>query len=121
MDDHTLDPRDWEAFRALGHRMLDDMIDFLRDVRARPTWRAPTPEARATIAALLPVDPTPLAAIYEDFRRAILPFATGNIHPGFVGWVHGSGTPSGMLAEMLAAGMNSNVGGREHAAVHVER
>jgi glutamate/tyrosine decarboxylase-like PLP-dependent enzyme len=26
-----------------------------------------------------------------------------------------------MLAELLAAGMNSNVGGREHAAVHVER
>jgi glutamate/tyrosine decarboxylase-like PLP-dependent enzyme len=35
--------------------------------------------------------------------------------------VHGAGTPAGVLAELLAAAMNSNVGGREHAAVYVER
>jgi glutamate/tyrosine decarboxylase-like PLP-dependent enzyme len=101
--------------------MLDDMVDFLRDVRARPAWRAPTPEARARLSAPLPTGPTPLAAVYDDFREAILPFATGNVHPAFFGWVHGTGTPTGMLAEMLAAGMNANVGGREHAAVYVER
>jgi glutamate/tyrosine decarboxylase-like PLP-dependent enzyme len=120
-DDRTLDPPDWEAFRAAGHRMLDDMVDFLRDVRARPAWQPVPDEAKARIAAPLPEGPTPLDAIYDDFRRAVLPYATGNIHPGFVGWVHGSGTPTGMLAEMLAAGMNANVGGREHAAVYVER
>jgi len=117
----TLDPSDWEAFRAAGHRMLDDMVDFLRDVRARPTWRKPTEAARERLTTPLPPGPTPLATIYDDFREAVLPFATGNVHPGFVGWVHGSGTPTGMLAEMLAAGMNPNVGGREHAAVYVER
>jgi glutamate/tyrosine decarboxylase-like PLP-dependent enzyme len=69
----------------------------------------------------MPEGPTPLDVLCEDFREAILPFATGNIHPGFVGWVHGAGTPTGMIAEMLAAGMNSNVGGRDHAAVYVER
>jgi glutamate/tyrosine decarboxylase-like PLP-dependent enzyme len=121
LDDPTLDPRDWEETRAIGHRMLDDMIDFLRDVRARPAWRKPSDEARARIGAPLPEEPAPLAAIYEDFRTAILPFATGNIHPAFVGWVHGSGTPTGMLAEMLAAGMNSNLGGRDHGAIYVER
>lgn len=120
-DAPTLDPQDWEAFRAIGHRMLDDMIDYLRDVRARPVWQKPSDAARARLAAPLPAEPTPLAAIYEDFQAAILPFATGNIHPGFFGWVHGSGTPTGMLAELLAAGMNPNLGGREHAAIHVER
>jgi aromatic-L-amino-acid/L-tryptophan decarboxylase len=121
LDEPTLDPKDWEAFRATGHRMLDDMIDFLRDVRARPAWQAPSAAARARLAAPLPAGPTPLAAIYEDFQAAILPFATGNIHPAFFGWVNGSGTPTGMLAELLAAGMNPNVGGRDHGAVHVER
>jgi glutamate/tyrosine decarboxylase-like PLP-dependent enzyme len=118
---HTLDPHDWEAFRATGHRMLDDMIDFLRDVRERPAWRQMPDEAKAELRAAMPTGPTPLDAIYEDFRRTILPFTSGNIHPGFMGWVAGSGTPTGMLAELLAAGMNSNVGGREHAAVYVER
>ncbi len=38
-----------------------------------------------------------------------------------MGWVQGGGTPVGMLAEMLAAGMNANVGGRDHMAIEVER
>jgi glutamate/tyrosine decarboxylase-like PLP-dependent enzyme len=120
-DDATLDPPDWDAFRATSHRMLDEMIDFLREVRTRPAWRAPTEEAKSSMTSPMPDGPTPLEALCHDFRKAILPFATGNVHPGFVGWVHGSGTPTGMLAELLAAGMNSNVGGREHAAVYVER
>src|SRR4029079_9314306 len=80
-----------------------------------------TDDARARIAAPIPEGPTSLEDVYADFREAILPFATGNIHPGFFGWVHGSGTPTGMLAEMLAAAMNANVGGRDHGAVYVER
>ena len=35
----TLDPADWSAVRALGHRMLDDMFDHLSSIRERPAWR----------------------------------------------------------------------------------
>src|ERR1019366_6612454 len=35
--------------------------------------------------------------------------------------VHGGGTPVGMLAEMLAAGLNANLGGRDQIPVEVER
>jgi aromatic-L-amino-acid decarboxylase len=51
----------------------------------------------------------------------VLPYAVGNAHPGFMGWVHGSGTPVGMLAEMLAAGLNANLGGRDQIPIEVER
>ena len=50
-----------------------------------------------------------------------MPYATGNVHPGFMGWVHGGGTAVGMLAEMLAAGLNANLGGRDHMPIEVER
>jgi glutamate/tyrosine decarboxylase-like PLP-dependent enzyme len=53
--------------------------------------------------------------------RYILPYATGNTHPGFMGWVHGGGNVPGMLAEMLAAGLNANLGGRNHMPIEVER
>ena len=53
--------------------------------------------------------------------RNILPFSTGNTHPGFMGWVHGGGNVAGMLAEMLAAGLNANLGGRDHIPIEVER
>lgn len=37
-----------------------------------------------------------------------------------MGWVHGGGTAVGMLAEMLAAGLNANCGGRT-VGIEVER
>ena len=53
--------------------------------------------------------------------KLILPYGTGNTHPRFWGWVHGTGTAGGMLAEMAAAAMNANCGGRDHGAIHVEK
>jgi glutamate/tyrosine decarboxylase-like PLP-dependent enzyme len=38
-----------------------------------------------------------------------------------MGWVHGGGSAVGMLAEMLAAGLNANLGGRDHMPIEVER
>jgi glutamate/tyrosine decarboxylase-like PLP-dependent enzyme len=117
----SLDPADWDAFRAQAHRMLDDMVDFLAEVRTRPVWQPVPDSVKQQLAEPVPAAPTPLAEVYRQFQERILPYATGNLHPGFLGWVHGSGTPTGMLAEMLAAGMNANVGGRDHGAVYVER
>ena len=109
MTEETLDPRDWEELRSLGHRMLDDMFDYLRDVRARPAWQPPTAAARAVIAGPLPRDPSSAESVYDDFRDAILPFPTGNIHPRFWGWVMGTGTPFAMLADMLVVGVQQEM------------
>ena len=116
-----LDPADWEALRALGHRMLDDMVDHLRDLRTEPVWRPLPDKLRAKLRAPLDTSGADPATVYERFRETVLPYATGNTHPRFMGWVHGGGTPLGMLAEMLAAGLNANLGGRDHAPIEVER
>ncbi len=117
----SLDPADWSALRAQGHRMLDDMLDYIEHIRARPVWQPIPDEVRASIREPLPTAPSDLAAVYDEFKRAILPYATGNTHPGFMGWVHGGGNPAGMLAEMLAAGLNANLGGRDHMPIEIER
>ena len=39
----TLDPDNWDAMRALAHRMVDDAITYLETVRERPVWQ-PIPE-----------------------------------------------------------------------------
>ena len=57
----------------------------------------------------------------RDFAELVLPYATGNTHPRFFGWVHGTGNAGGVISEMLAAAMNSNLGGRDHGAIYVER
>jgi aromatic-L-amino-acid decarboxylase len=121
-DDRGLDPADWEALRALAHRALDDTFDALRDERDGPPWRAMPPDVRGALAAdPLPRAPHEADAVYAEFAERIAPYAVDNRHPRFFGWVHGAGTAVGVLAELLAAGMNANVGGRDHAAVEVER
>lgn len=118
---YSLDPTDWEALRAQGHAMLDDIIDYMMLLRERPVWQQAPQEVRDAFKSPLPRQPADLAGIHQSFMRDILPYAIGNAHPGFMGWVQGGGTPVGMLAEMLAAGLNANVGGRDQIPVEVER
>ena len=101
--------------------MLDDMFDHLETLRERPVWQ-PIPTAlREEFRQALPQEPSAIAAVHERFLREIVPYAAGNAHPGFFGWVNGGGTPVGMLAEMLAAGLNANLGGRDQMPLEVER
>ncbi len=117
----SLDPADWPAFRAQAHRMLDDAISYIEHIRDRPVWQPIPAEVRNRFHEPVPRTPSDLNQIHAGFLRDILPYATGNTHPGFMGWVHGGGTPVGMLAEMLAASLNANLGGRDHIPIEVER
>jgi glutamate/tyrosine decarboxylase-like PLP-dependent enzyme/glutathione synthase/RimK-type ligase-like ATP-grasp enzyme len=117
----TLDPCDWPGFRTQAHRMLDDILEYVENIRQRPVWQPIPDEVRSRFRGDLPQAPSDLAAVHGEFMRDILPYTTGNVHPGFMGWVHGGGTPVGMLAEMLAAGLDANLGGRDHVPIEVER
>jgi aromatic-L-amino-acid decarboxylase len=121
LTDDNLDPTDWESFRATCHEILDQCIDYVRDVRSRPAW-TPVPEhVKAAIQEAAPNEGQGLRKTFDNVADLVLPYPTGNIHPCFSGWVHGTGTVDGMMAELMSAAMNCNVGGREHSAVYVER
>src|SRR5277367_5928189 len=117
----SLDPDDWSDLRALGHRMVDDMFDHLATVRDHPVWQPMPAALRQELRQPLPRGPSPAEAVYDNFQRLVRPYATGNLHPRFMGWVHGGGSSVGMLAELLAGGLNANLGGRDHAPLEVER
>lgn len=117
----TLDPQDWDELRAQGHRMLDDMIDYIAQIRTRPVWQPIPSETRERFRQPLPHAPCALGEVYREFAEHVVPYTVGNVHPGFMGWVHGGGSAVGMLAEMLAAGLNANLGGRDHMPIEVER
>ena len=119
--ENTLDPSDWQAFRRQGHRMLDDMIDYLEHLRDQPVWQAMPEDVRQSFRQTLDSEPSDLASAHDAFMKEVLPYALGNVHPGFMGWVHGGGTPVGMLAEMLAGALNANLGGRDQAPIEIER
>jgi len=119
--EETLDPSDWQAMRSLAKRMVDDMFDYLETLRQRPVWQPVPKEVKESFGEPLPLTGEPVDAVYEEFRKRILPYPLGNIHPRAWGWVQGNGTPLGMMAEMLAAGMNTNLAGADHVANYVER
>jgi glutamate/tyrosine decarboxylase-like PLP-dependent enzyme len=117
----SLDPDDWDALRLVAHRTLDQAIDFLAEARDRPVWR-PVPDAvKDALSTPPPAQGRGADAAVSDIVRLVLPYTTGNLHPGFCGWVHGGGTAGSLLAEMLAVAMNANLGGRDHAPIYVER
>ena len=51
--------------------MLDDMLDYTRDIRERPVWQPAPPEVRARFQAGIPEAPSELAAVHEEFLRDI--------------------------------------------------
>jgi aromatic-L-amino-acid/L-tryptophan decarboxylase len=121
LDQGGLDPGDWEAFRGLGHRAIDDLVALWSSLDGRPAWQPIPEDVLERLGSPAPEQPLPPAQVYDEFRRDILPYRTGNIHPTFFSHVIGTGTPVGALAELLAAGINCNLFGGHQAACHVER
>ncbi len=120
MTDTTLDPVDWDAFRSDAHALLDKALDQMQSAQGGRVW-TPLPEAMKTdLNAPLPAAPMDYPEITQRLS-ALLPYGVGNTHPRFFGWVHGAGNPGGIMADMVAAAMNANLGGRDHGAIYVER
>jgi aromatic-L-amino-acid decarboxylase len=117
----SLDPEDWSGLRELGHAMIDDLFDDLEHLRERPVWRPMPAAVRDGFKAGLPRAGESADAVYRQFQDSIAPYVSGNRHPHFIGWVQGGGTAIGMLAELLAGGLNENCGGRDHVGLEVER
>lgn len=105
---------DWGPGRArdLTGAMLDLWCELLERMREMPV-APPVDEAGTARAAALPVPEQPLttAELAGLLRPLVLEHSTLCGHPGFMAYVSGSGTVPGAAADLLAAGLNPNVGG----------
>lgn len=120
-NEKNLDPTDWVAMKELGHRMLDDMFGYLQTTRERPVWKKPSKFAVNSMQQPVPETGQQPEEVYEEFFSQVLPYNTNNMHPRFWAWVQGGGTPFGMLADMLASGMNPNVSLGDHMPMYVDK
>ncbi len=120
-DELTLDPSDWDEFRRLAREMVDDMIDHFAATRERPVWRSMPPDVRSALDEPVPWEGEGAESAYQSFVRNVRPYPNGNAHPRFFGWVQGNGTPLGMMADMLASGLNPHLAGFDQAPTLVEK
>ncbi len=118
--EESLDPASWEEFSTHSHAVLAELLEWLRTVRDRPAWQPVPEDVRAALQRPLPREGSGLEASWDEFRKSVLPYPWGNVHPRFWGWVNGTGSPSGALAELATAVLNTNAGGGHQAAPYVE-
>ena len=119
--DQNLDPKDWEAMRALGHQMVDDLIDYWAGIREQKIWRPIPDEVKEVFDQPIPEQGQSPEEVYREFKENIFPYNKGNVHPRFFAWIQGTGTPMGTFGDLLASGMNPNTAIGEHSAMYVDR
>jgi glutamate/tyrosine decarboxylase-like PLP-dependent enzyme len=100
-------------FRAVGHRLVDEIGDFLEAMPAGPVTGVRTPAGLQAMLGpgALPdtgEDPGDLVA---EATRLLMANSLFNGHPRFFGFITSSAAPIGALADMLASAVNPNLGG----------
>jgi len=104
----------WSPDQAedLARRVLGVWKDLLDELPGLPVTTRSTPAETAPAVALpVPEQPMPPEALVAHLREIAFEHTTHVGHPAFFGYVVGAGTVPGAAAELLAAGMNPNLGG----------
>ncbi len=98
-----------DEFRRYGHQTVDWMADYLENIRDYPVLPAVLPgDLVDRLPSSAPEQGEPMDAILEDFEQSILPAVTHWNHPRFLAYFAISGSPPGILGEMLTATLNVN-------------
>ena len=112
-----------EEFRRLGHRLVDEIAARLAALPQGKVTPGETPSAlRAAldVARPLPERGADPAELLERATRLVFEHSLFNGHPRFFGYITSSPAPLGMLADLLAAAANPNVGAWTLAPVATE-
>lgn len=115
MNDFDLSPAETRRLGYLAATMVAEHRAGLLDgpvfgkVSRGQDFREPLPEVGL-----------PLKDVLAAVQNSILPYPFGNSHPRFFAFINATADPIGVVGDYLAAAMNSNCWGGDHAAIHVE-
>jgi aromatic-L-amino-acid decarboxylase len=94
--------------RTDGRAALDWAADYLERVGDLPVLAQVAPgDIRSRLPAQAPDDPEPFSAVLRDLDEILLPGVTHWQHPRFFAYFATSAAEPGILAELLAATLNS--------------
>ena len=112
-----------DQFRSLGHDLVDRVAGLLASIRRYPVTAATSPEeVRAALDATraLPEQGRDPGALLREAASLLFEHSLFNGHPRFYGYITSSAAPIGMLADLLAAAVNANVGAWKLAPMATE-
>jgi len=102
---------DPERARAFGDRIVELWSEFLTRLPELPVAKHDDAGVvRRGVVASIPEEPLDDGAIVDHLRSLAFEYATYPGHPRFMAYITGAGTVPGAAADLLAAGMNMNLG-----------
>ncbi len=113
-----------EEFRRLGYQAVDMIADYFGALDELPVFPGKSSEEIARVfAEPLPQQGSHPDEVLQEWSRRVLPNSTHVGSPRYFGYVNGSGTMIGVLADALAASVNMNPGGWKPgpSATEIER
>ena len=102
-----------DAFREIGHGLVDRLADFLAGLPSRAVTPAETPAViRDAIASARPLPEAgrEAASITAEAAELLIAHSLFNGHPRFFGYITSSAAPIGALADLIASVLNCNAG-----------
>jgi hypothetical protein len=102
-----------EEFRNLGYRLVDRIASHFETLANRRVTPGESPEAvRRAIGSDngLPLNGAEPGALLDEITDILLQHSLFNAHPRFWGYITAGPAPIGVLADLLASAVNSNVG-----------
>jgi aromatic-L-amino-acid/L-tryptophan decarboxylase len=104
----------WSAADAhdLATRVVDLWTELLEQLSSLPVTRERTPaEIAPALALQVPEQPMPLDDLVAHLRELTFEQSLHVGHPAFFAYIVGAGTVPGAAADLLASGLNPNLGG----------
>jgi glutamate/tyrosine decarboxylase-like PLP-dependent enzyme len=108
-----------EEVRRLGRLAADAVAEHREKLLERPVFGKIGASA-SLFEGPPPEDGRPFEEVLDFVREHVLAYPFGNSHPRFFGFINATADPVGITADYLAAALNPNCWGGDHAAVHVE-
>ncbi|MCM2271382.1 MAG: aminotransferase class V-fold PLP-dependent enzyme [candidate division Zixibacteria bacterium] len=102
------------TFRDIGHKLVDQLADLMSSLPQRPVTPAEQPsDLRKLIGApsLIPMEGSDPKEVVAKAAKLLMDHSLYNSHPRFWGYITAGPAPIGILADLLAAGVNPNCGG----------
>jgi glutamate/tyrosine decarboxylase-like PLP-dependent enzyme len=104
---------DATTFRALGHRLVDQVAELLEAVPHGPVTRDESPSdvrKALDLTGPLPESGMDPGLLLSQTAQLLFSHSLFNAHPRFFGYITASPAPIGILGDFLAAALNPNVG-----------
>jgi aromatic-L-amino-acid decarboxylase len=95
-------------FRSDGHAAVEWAADYLERIGSLPVLAQVAPgEIRSRLPARAPEEPEPFADVLRDLDEILLPGVTHWQHPRYFAYFATTASEPGILAELLAATLNT--------------